>query len=83
MNSLWQKSTFFVTFLDTLNLEVQGREKSIADLVDRLCAFKTKLTIFTSDLMSGRLLHFSQLCAFTFHKYGNEPAIGTLFLACL
>lgn len=50
--------------LNTLNLEVQGREKSIADLVERLCAFKTKLTIFTSDLMSGRLLHFSQLCAF-------------------
>ncbi|XP_056284884.1 SCAN domain-containing protein 3-like [Pseudoliparis swirei] len=33
--------------LNTLNLEVQGREKSIADLVERLCAFKTKLTIFT------------------------------------
>ena len=53
-----------MTFLDSLNLEVQGREKSVADLVERLCTFKTKLTIFTTDLMSERLLHFSQLCAF-------------------
>lgn len=36
--------------LNTLNLKVQGREKSVTDLVERLCVFKTKLTIFTTDL---------------------------------
>jgi len=43
---------------------VQGRDKSIADLVERLCAFKTKLTIFTADLMPTKLLHFPHLRAF-------------------
>lgn len=50
--------------LNTLNLKVQGREKSVADLVESLCAFKTKLTIFTADLMPTKLQHFPQLCAF-------------------
>lgn len=43
---------------------MQGREKSIADLVEWLCAFKTKLTIFTTDLMATKLLHFPQFRAF-------------------
>ena len=47
--------------LNTLNLELQGREKCIADLVERLCAFKTKLTIFSTDLTSREMLHFPRL----------------------
>ncbi len=50
--------------MNTLNLELQGREKSIADLVEKLCAFKTKLTIFTTDLTPTGLLHFPRLRAF-------------------
>ncbi|XP_042272644.1 zinc finger BED domain-containing protein 5-like [Thunnus maccoyii] len=50
--------------LNTLNLEVQEWEKSIADLVERLCAFKKKLTIFTTDLMVTKVLHFPELRAF-------------------
>uniref|UniRef100_A0A671WXQ4 DUF4371 domain-containing protein n=1 Tax=Sparus aurata TaxID=8175 RepID=A0A671WXQ4_SPAAU len=50
--------------LNTLNLELQGREKSIADLVEKLCAFKTKLTIFTTDLSATGLLHFPRLRGF-------------------
>ena len=50
--------------MNTLNLELQGRGKSIADLVERLCAFKTKLSIFKTDLITKKLLHFPQLRAF-------------------
>lgn len=44
------------------NLEVQGREKSIADLVEKPCAFKTKLAIFKTDLTT-KILHFPHLRA--------------------
>lgn len=50
--------------LNTLNLELQGREKSIADLVEKFRAFKTKLTIFTTDVTPTGFLHFPQLHAF-------------------
>lgn len=51
-------------YLNTLNQELQGREKSIADLVDRLCAFEAKLTILTKDLSDSKLMHFPHLREF-------------------
>ena len=51
--------------LNTLNLEIQFAVESLfAYLVERLCAFKTKLTIFTTDLRNSKLMHFPQLRAF-------------------
>lgn len=50
--------------LNTLNLELQGGAKSFADLVEKLCAFKTKLAIFTTDLTAAGLMHFPRLRAF-------------------
>lgn len=50
--------------LNSLNSELQGREKCIADLVERLCAFKTKLNVFVSDLTTNKLMHFTHLRTF-------------------
>ncbi|XDV21802.1 hypothetical protein PO909_026822 [Leuciscus waleckii] len=50
--------------LNSLNAELQGREKCIADLVERLCAFKTKLNVFVSDLTTNKLMHFTHLRTF-------------------
>ncbi|MGH0161433.1 UNVERIFIED_CONTAM: hypothetical protein FKN15_041049 [Acipenser sinensis] len=51
--------------LNTLNLELQGRDKTIIDLVEKLNAFQSKLSLFSSDLHLQKLLHFPQLCNFT------------------
>uniref|UniRef100_A0A8C1P8F6 SPIN-DOC-like zinc-finger domain-containing protein n=1 Tax=Cyprinus carpio TaxID=7962 RepID=A0A8C1P8F6_CYPCA len=50
--------------LNSLNSELQGREKFIADLVERLCAFKTKLNVFVSDITTNKLMHFTHLRTF-------------------
>ncbi|KAF3856820.1 hypothetical protein F7725_017543 [Dissostichus mawsoni] len=69
--------------LNTLNCELQGREKSIADLVERLCAFKTKLTIFKTDLTT-KLLHFPKLRAFMTTSPGaNITPVMTDFMTKL
>lgn len=72
--------TFCDTFrhLNTLNLEVQGQEKSNADLVEKLCAFTTILTIFTTDLTAIGLLHFPQLRAFINSKTRWQNWLKTL-----
>ncbi|XP_051783182.1 SCAN domain-containing protein 3-like [Erpetoichthys calabaricus] len=49
--------------LNVLNLGLQGRDKTVADVVERLTAFQNKLDIFSSDL-SSRLLHFPTLSGF-------------------
>ncbi|KAK6492333.1 SCAN domain-containing protein 3-like [Huso huso] len=46
---------------NALNLQLQGRNKTIIDLVEKLNAFGKKLDIFLSDLTSHRLLHFNWL----------------------
>ncbi|RXM32299.1 General transcription factor II-I repeat domain-containing protein 2 [Acipenser ruthenus] len=51
--------------LNTLNLELQGRDKTIIDLVEKLNAFQSKLSLFSSDLHLQKLLHFPQLRNFT------------------
>lgn len=47
--------------LNSLNSELQGQEKCIVDFVERLCAFKTKLNVFVSDLTTNKLMHFTHL----------------------
>uniref|UniRef100_A0A3B4ZF37 HAT C-terminal dimerisation domain-containing protein n=1 Tax=Stegastes partitus TaxID=144197 RepID=A0A3B4ZF37_9TELE len=46
------------THLNRLNLGLQGREKTIIDLVEQTRAFQAKLELFAADLSSGRMLHF-------------------------
>uniref|UniRef100_A0A3Q0T044 SPIN-DOC-like zinc-finger domain-containing protein n=1 Tax=Amphilophus citrinellus TaxID=61819 RepID=A0A3Q0T044_AMPCI len=49
--------------LNVLNLGLQGKDKTVADVVEKLTAFQNKLDIFSSDLRS-RLLHFPILSDF-------------------
>ena len=59
--------------LNTLNLEIQFAVESLfAYLVERLCAFKTKLTIFTTDLRNSKLMHFPQLRTFMITSTGTH-----------
>ncbi|XP_061569005.1 SCAN domain-containing protein 3-like [Cololabis saira] len=47
--------------LNQLNLQLQGRGKTIVDMVEKMESFTRKLELFQSDLLTGRLLHFSTL----------------------
>ncbi|KAL1279145.1 hypothetical protein QQF64_025818 [Cirrhinus molitorella] len=47
--------------LNQLNLQLQGRGKTIADMVEKLESFTRKLELLESDMSTGRLLHFSTL----------------------
>ncbi|XP_042338408.1 SCAN domain-containing protein 3-like [Plectropomus leopardus] len=47
--------------LNQLNMQLQGRDKTIVDLVEKLELFTKKLELFQSDISSGRLLHFTTL----------------------
>ncbi|BFY98365.1 hypothetical protein BsWGS_01405 [Bradybaena similaris] len=47
--------------LNTLNFKLQGRDKTIIDLVEQLNAFRDKLPLFLMDLQTAKLLHFPNL----------------------
>ena len=47
--------------LSQLNLQLQGRGKTIVDMIEKMDSFTRKLELFQSDLASGRLLHFATL----------------------
>uniref|UniRef100_UPI00358DDDAA SCAN domain-containing protein 3-like n=1 Tax=Myxine glutinosa TaxID=7769 RepID=UPI00358DDDAA len=47
--------------LNKLNLHLQGRGKTIVDMVEKLESFTRKLELLESDISTGRLLHFSTL----------------------
>lgn len=47
--------------LNQLNMELQGRDKTVMELVERLHAFQRKLTLFSADLCPGKMLHFPTL----------------------
>ena len=47
--------------LNQLNLELQGRDKMVTQLVERLHAFQKKVTLFSTDLCPGKMLHFPTL----------------------
>ena len=48
-------------YLNILNLRLEGWQKTIIDLVEKLRAFKFMLNLFSNDLNSGRFLHFPRL----------------------
>ena len=47
--------------LNQLNMELQGRDKTVMQLVERLHAFQRKLSLFSADLCPGKMLHFPTL----------------------
>ena len=47
--------------LNQLNVELQGRDKTAAELVEKLHAFQKKLSLFSVDLCTGKMLHFPTL----------------------
>ncbi|KAJ7986165.1 hypothetical protein DPEC_G00347950 [Dallia pectoralis] len=47
--------------LNNLNMQLQGKDKTIVDMVEKLQAFTIKLGLLESDISTGRLLHFSTL----------------------
>ncbi|KAK0152133.1 SCAN domain-containing protein 3 [Merluccius polli] len=47
--------------LNNLNLQLQGKGKTIMDMVEKLQSFTVKLGLLESDISTGRLLHFSTL----------------------
>ena len=47
--------------LNLLNLQLQGRDKTIVDMVEKLESFTRKLEMLEADISTGRLLHFSTL----------------------
>ncbi len=50
--------------LNDLNLALQGRDKTVIDLVEQMRAFPVKLDLFATDLSTGRMLHFPTLRKF-------------------
>ena len=48
--------------LNDLNVGLQGRDKTVIELVEQMCAFQVKLDLFGTDLSTGRMLHFLTLC---------------------
>ncbi|XP_058626113.1 SCAN domain-containing protein 3-like [Onychostoma macrolepis] len=55
--------------LNDLNLALQGRDKTVIDLVEQMRAFPVKLDLFATDLSTGRMLHFP-----TLRKFISSPA---------
>uniref|UniRef100_A0A9J8BA81 C2H2-type domain-containing protein n=1 Tax=Cyprinus carpio carpio TaxID=630221 RepID=A0A9J8BA81_CYPCA len=55
--------------LNDLNLALQGRDKTVIDLVEQMRAFLVKLDLFATDLSTGRMLHF-----LTLRKCISSPA---------
>jgi len=48
--------------INQLNLQLQGRDKTIVDMVEKLESFTRKLEMFETDISTGgRLLHFTTL----------------------
>ena len=48
--------------LNDLNVGLQGRDKTVIELVEQMRAFQVKLDLFGTDLSTGRMLHFPTLC---------------------
>uniref|UniRef100_A0A3Q4GBG0 HAT C-terminal dimerisation domain-containing protein n=1 Tax=Neolamprologus brichardi TaxID=32507 RepID=A0A3Q4GBG0_NEOBR len=47
--------------MNDLNVGLQGRGKTVIELVEQMRAFQVKLNLFETDLSTGRLLHFPTL----------------------
>ena len=50
--------------LNTLNLSLQGADKTVVELQQKCFAFENKINIFINDLEGGNMLHFPNLKRF-------------------
>ncbi|KAE9538508.1 hypothetical protein AGLY_005607 [Aphis glycines] len=48
----------FLKYLNTLNVELQGKRKLICDLIQSVSAFRHKLNIFERDIEQKKFIHF-------------------------
>uniref|UniRef100_A0A669CMJ3 Uncharacterized protein n=1 Tax=Oreochromis niloticus TaxID=8128 RepID=A0A669CMJ3_ORENI len=65
MDNSFMASVCFLTdifkLMNDLNLGLQGRGKTVTELVEQMHVFQVKLNLFETDLSTGRLLHFPKL----------------------
>lgn len=64
--------------LNALNEKLQGRNKTVLDLIEKLDAFGKKLDLFHSDISSGKLQHFSTLKKWLGEGPGSDIVTGTM-----
>ena len=64
--------------LNTLNLQLQGRDKTIIDLVEKLSAFRDKLPLLLADQNSDKLLHFPILKEFIASTLGSATITNVM-----
>ncbi len=58
--------------LNELNLELQGKEKMVVNMISSVNAFKRKLQLLTSKLQHHKLGNFQNITSE--QKHGKEPA---------
>lgn len=63
--------------LNVLNTQLQGRDRSILDMFDRISAFQGKIELFSTDIESHKLLHFPTLKAMYVSPENITPAMIT------
>lgn len=65
LDDIFMAYVFFLSdifkHLNYLNVGLQGRDKTVIDLVEKMHAFHFKLGLFAMDLRTGLLLHFPTL----------------------
>ena len=66
--------------LNTLNLKLQGRDKTLCNLFESLIGFEMKLDLFISDLISQKYLHFPHLKNYATLLDSNKEILQTLIL---
>jgi len=47
--------------MNRLNMQLQGRNKTVIDLFDNVNSFRAKLPLFVMDLQTNKLVHFPNL----------------------
>ncbi|XP_057190131.1 general transcription factor II-I repeat domain-containing protein 2-like [Triplophysa rosa] len=76
-NEQWLLDLAFLTdltnMLNELNLELQGKEKMVVNMISSVNAFKRKLQLLTSKLQRHELGNFQNIAS-ELHKQGKEPA---------
>ena len=62
--------TDFTSILSNLNLELQGKNKTVIDMISCIYAYKTKFVLLMEDLQQNNLNRFSNM-ADNLHKHKN------------
>jgi hypothetical protein len=68
-------------YLNDLNVKLQGRKHNVADLIENISAFRSKLVLFHTDISSRKLLHFSTMKAAVGHALPSvDLSVMTSFI---